>query len=428
MVLLAVVALAVSCGSDGAEDGAGTVVTTPAAPDVRAAVVAGSSPTVALPPPPLEGMPTFVGNHGDDLVVVGGTEFTRSGMERPSDDVAVLDARTFSWRSYDRPPFEHPTGYLLAAVTGDVVVTSGFSCEVGTRTQDSSGPNCALGPRQTARLDLGSGRWQRLAEPPGSNEPNRAPVDADLFGTPSGVLAALPSVRVAVPGSQRVWSFLPNGSDDWVRVDPPPFEKPLGACRAGGAVGVVTVDVAWGGVNWTPKDNSGWGSGERYAHLRTVTWQDATRTWSVPTEPLIGGTGVPRLGVSCTATSTVAFTSGDGLPNDTSPPADPADVGVFVAASGGTSWTRQAATAPAAFDASPSLMASTLPTYTDPSIAVLFDLAGSNGVAYDLMTGSTRSWPTPASSSQVTADASILGRPVVVPERAPALAAVVLGP
>ena len=75
----------------------------------------------------------------------------------------------------------------------------------------------------------------------------------------------------------------------------------------------LTFDIG-DGTTWSPKSNSFWGSGERYAHLRATTWQDDTRTWSTPTEGLVGGAGVPHLGVSCTATSTVAFTSGQGLP------------------------------------------------------------------------------------------------------------------
>ncbi|MCC6185190.1 MAG: hypothetical protein IT194_11075, partial [Microthrixaceae bacterium] len=349
--VLAVAVILAGCGSDRAADGDGsasaTTVTTPADPAARDAVRAGASPVVDLPPPPIEGMPQFVGNHGDDLVVAGGVDFDRAGMEIPQDDVAVLDAGTFSWRSYTRPPFENPTGHLTAAVAGDDLVISGFSCEIGTETHDSSGPDCALGPRQTAGLDLDSGRWTRLASPPTPAEQTRplGPVDADLFTTPTGVLAALPSVRVAVPGTQRAWSFLPNGSEQWVPVDAPPIELPLDACRAGGAVSVVTVDVTQDGTTWSPKENTGWGSGDRYAHLRATTWQDDTRTWSTPTEGLVGGAGVPRLGVSCTATSTVAFTSGQGLPG-AAPATDPADVGVFVAAHGGATWVRQAASPP----------------------------------------------------------------------------------
>ncbi len=431
--VLAVAVILAGCGSDRAADGDGsasaTTVTTPADPAARDAVRAGASPVVDLPPPPIEGMPQFVGNHGDDLVVAGGVDFDRAGMEIPQDDVAVLDAGTFSWRSYTRPPFENPTGYLTAAVAGDDLVISGFSCEIGTETHDSSGPDCALGPRQTAGLDLDSGRWTRLASPPPPAEQTRplGPVDADLFTTPTGVLAALPSVRVAVPGTQRAWSFLPNGSEQWVPVDAPPFEKLLDACRAGGAVSVVTVDVTQDGTTWSPKENTGWGSGERYAHLRATTWQDDTRTWSTPTEGLVGGTGVPRLGVSCTATSTVAFTSGQGLPG-AAPATDPADVGVFVAAHGGATWVRQAASPPPVFDAGTSLMARTLPTYSVPPVAVLWNLAGTDGVAYDLGTGATTAWPTPTSEIWQPVDASILGRPVLVPRREPSLAAVVLGP
>ena len=228
VILGAAVAVALAlaaCGSDRAADGDGsasaTTVTTPADPAARDAVRAGASPVIDLPAPPIDGMPVFVGNHGDDLVVVGGREFTRSGMERPSDDVAVLDAGTFSWRSYPRPPFDHPTGYPIAAVTGDVVLISGFSCEIGTETHDSSGPDCALGPRQTARLDLDSGRWTRLASPatPAEQTGPLGSVDADLFATPTGVLAAVPSVRVELAGRQRAWSFLATGSDRWVPVD-----------------------------------------------------------------------------------------------------------------------------------------------------------------------------------------------------------------
>lgn len=437
VILGAAVAVALAlaaCGSDRAADGDGsasaTTVTTPADPAARDAVRAGASPVIDLPAPPIDGMPVFVGNHGDDLVVVGGREFTRSGMERPSDDVAVLDAGTFSWRSYPRPPFDHPTGYLTAAVAGDDLVISGFSCEIGTETHDSSGPDCALGPRQTARLDLDSGRWTRLASPatPAEQTGPLGSVDADLFATPTGVLAALPSVRVELAGRQRAWSFLATGSDRWVPVDAPPFELPLDACRAGGAVSVVTVDVTQDGTTWSPKSNGFWGSGERYAHLRATTWQDDTRTWSTPTEGLVGGAGVPHLGVSCTATSTVAFTSGQGLPG-AAPATDPADVGVFVAAHGGATWVRQAVSPPPVFDAGDSLMAAgTLPTYSVPPVAVLWNLAGTDGVAYDLGTGATTAWPTPRSEIWQPVDASILGRPVLVPRREPSLAAVVLGP
>ena len=230
----------------------------------------------------------FVGNHGDDLVVVGGREFTRSGMERPSDDVAVLDAGTFSWRSYPRPPFDHPTGYPIAAVTGDVVLISGFSCEIGTETHDSSGPDCALGPRQTARLDLDSGRWTRLASPatPAEQTGPLGSVDADLFTTPGVPPAVGPGELAARQRACRSVDRL----DQWVQSTPPFGCR--STCQAGGG-------ARW---RWTSprtarpgRPDQRVGVRRRYAPPGDVAGRHPDL---VGTHRAVGQGGRPRLGVS----------------------------------------------------------------------------------------------------------------------------------
>ena len=101
--------------------------------------------------------------------------------------LAVLGAPTLGLR------LDHPTGHHSPPRSpGD---DPSVHSRDRTETHDSSGPGIAhLGPRQTAGLDLDSGRWTRLASPPTpAEQTDRWARSMPTCSPPHRVLAAPPS-------------------------------------------------------------------------------------------------------------------------------------------------------------------------------------------------------------------------------------------
>jgi hypothetical protein len=309
----------------------GITAASPADPAARRRVEQAAAP-VDLPDPPLAGTPQFVANHGDDVVVFGSRRSDGAGLDLVDDDGAVLDAGAFAWSSLPGPPFRFATGDLHVAVSRDDLVVTGYACDPDSTPQGSSGPHCSVGADQTARLNLATGTWERIPNPPG---PHPGYVVASLWGTPSGVLASV-EVERGVP----TWSRLLAGSRTWKPVAAPPVVGPslpvTQVCGADGSVAVLATQTWSGPSGWSPTSMIGFGSGERYGRAVVTFWDDATGSWTTASEPAVLS-GAASVSGGCVQGRYVLVVAGDGPTTGVAS----TDAGVWVLAAGSTRWERR---------------------------------------------------------------------------------------
>jgi hypothetical protein len=414
---------------DPAEGGTRAPVTTPANPAWRSAVLGRSRAVVDLPAPPVRGTPQVVANHGEDLVVFGGADRTGSGLDRPHDDGAVLDADTFSWTALPRPPFAHPTASPVGAVVGDELVISGADCDPSRPGGGSSGPSCSVGDVRSARLDLSTRRWERIPSPLGS-----AVVEVErMWATPGGVLASVlgpdapqdpnapprtaPAVGSAPAGPAAVWSFLPTGADAWLAVAPPPQPSRI-TCGSQGTVASVSYDVAADG-----------GIGQ----VRASFFDATTRAWTPPSPPAVEhATGA--MGAACVPDGVVwaavagPFWGTNGVLQDTT------DQAIWVLRRPGTAWERRPWDPTPLDDRPPDTfgyvsltpfgLPTALPVTLDPAAVVFTAPDRSHAESWDVANGAWTIWPTDATLALGLVDATILGRTVATEYGSAAIRAV----
>ncbi len=430
----------VACTDDGMH---AARVTTPPDRVGRAAVQSGADPVVVLPQPPVRGRPEFVGEHDEDLVVFGGALRTHSGLDVLQDAVAVLDEDTFAWTVLPGPPFDHPTADPAVAISGDDLVLVGADCDPSRPGIGSSGPACRTGAVRSARLDLATGRWQRLPNPPGAGSGDIV----QAWSASGGVLVAVTrAIPVGVPGAPPVtipagaiqpdrtqvgWSYLPDGAAAWESVPPAPIRATI-RCGAQRTVAVIAVDSTWDGVTWSPASAGGGSPSQSYGRVRATFFDGATRTWTAPSAPAVehatgavGGGCVPG-GVVWAAAAGVWWAS-----NGVVQPTD--DQAVWVLRQGSADWERHPWDPPPADPGDPGgsaaigpfiLSAVPLPVVLDPTGVVFESPDRQHAVTWDLASGRWDHFPADQVQPDALVDAAVLGRTVAARFEAPYLVAV----